>query len=67
MTQPTLRAIRGAVSSRPCIHARTLLCIDTILTASKLFRISLLMDTQSAASCVWGELSISRQYELTML
>ena len=38
MTQTALRAFRGAESPRPCIHARTLLVYDIILTASKWLR-----------------------------
>ena len=40
MTQPALRAIRGAEPPRAGFHASTLLCIDIIPTASKQLRTS---------------------------
>lgn len=41
MTQTTLRAILGAASSRPCLHAWALLCCEIILTGSRYLRTSL--------------------------
>ena len=38
LTQPPLRAIRGAASARPRFHARSLLCYEIILTASRQLR-----------------------------
>ena len=40
MTQPALRAIRGAEPPRAGFHASTLLCVDIIPTASKQLRTS---------------------------
>lgn len=48
MTQPALRAIRGAEPPRAGFHASTLLCIDIIPTVSKQLRISSSDGTLSA-------------------